>query len=144
MRVMALDVGERRIGVAVSDALGITAQGVQTLQRKNDDEAIQALKALAQTYEVGAWVIGLPKNMNNSLGFKSEETKAFADLLSEAHPLPVYWMDERLTTVAATQVLLQADVSRKKRKKKVDQLAAVLILQTWMDSPKGQEVCRGQ
>lgn len=144
MRVMALDVGERRIGVAVSDALGITAQGVQTLQRKNDDQAIQALKALAQTYEVGAWVIGLPKNMNNSLGFKSEGTKAFADLLSEAHPLSVYWMDERLTTVAATQVLLQADVSRKKRKKKVDQLAAVLILQTWMDSPKGQEVCRGQ
>ncbi|MFM9413322.1 Holliday junction resolvase RuvX [Peptococcus simiae] len=143
MRVMALDVGERRIGVAVSDALGITAQGVQTLERKSDDQAIRDLQALAENYEAGAWVIGLPKNMNNTLGYKSEETQRFAEALTQACPLPVYWMDERLTTVAATQVLLQADVSRKKRKKKVDQLAAVLILQTWMDSPVGQEVCRG-
>ncbi|MFP5528166.1 Holliday junction resolvase RuvX [Peptococcus simiae] len=143
MRVMALDVGERRIGVAVSDALGITAQGVQTLERKSDDQAIRDLQALAESYAVGAWVIGLPKNMNNTLGYKSEETQRFAEALTQTCPLPVYWMDERLTTVAATQVLLQADISRKKRKKKVDQLAAVLILQTWMDSPVGQEVCRG-
>lgn len=143
MRVMALDVGERRIGIAVSDALGITAQGVQTLERKSDDQAIRDLQALAENYEAGAWVIGLPKNMNNTLGYKSEETQRFVEALTQACPLPVYWMDERLTTVAATQVLLEADVSRKKRKKKVDQLAAVLILQTWMDSPVGQEVCRG-
>lgn len=97
MRVMALDVGERRIGVAVSDALGITAQGVQTLQRKNDDQAIQALKALAQRYEVGAWVIGLPKNMNNSLGFKSEETKAFADLHKNS-PFPSWTKVKNGTT----------------------------------------------
>lgn len=132
-RYLGLDVGERRIGIAVSDPLGITAQGVETMTRKNENEDFAHLHALIEQYEAKALVVGLPKNMNNSLGFKAQEVQHFIEAFTAMHPIDVHWMDERLTTVQAHQVLLEADMSRQKRKKVVDKMAAVFILQTWLD-----------
>ena len=132
-RILGLDVGEKRIGIAISDPLGITAQGLETLQRKDDTQAVKAIADIIDTREVTAVVVGLPKNMNNSIGFKAKEVEAFVAKLQAVRDLPVHWVDERLTTVQATQVLLEADVSRKKRKGVVDKLAAVFILQTFLD-----------
>lgn len=136
MRIMALDVGERRIGVALSDALGITAQPLMTYNRAKDNrkEDIQGLWELIKKHEVEKLVVGLPKNMNNTLGFKAEEVQNFIKALVEVEEIPVEWVDERLTTVSAERALLEADVSRKKRKSVIDKMAAVLILQTYLES----------
>ena len=136
MRIMALDVGERRIGVALSDALGITAQPLMTYNRAKDNrkEDIQGLWELIKKHEVEKLVVGLPKNMNNTLGFKAEEVQNFIKALVEVEEIPVEWVDERLTTVSAERALLEADVSRKKRKAVIDKMAAVLILQTYLES----------
>lgn len=136
MRIMALDVGERRIGIALSDALGITAQPLMTYNRakNNRKEDIQGLWELIKKHEVEKLVVGLPKNMNNTLGFKAEEVQNFIKALVAVEDIPVEWVDERLTTVSAERTLLEADVSRKKRKAVIDKMAAVLILQTYLES----------
>ncbi len=133
MRIMALDVGSKRIGVALSDPLKITAQGLQTFQRTTLEEDIKGLWKLIDEHEVSQLVVGLPKNMDGSLGFKAEEVQQFIADLTAEREMQVIWIDERLTTVSAERVLLEADVSRAKRKKVIDKMAAVVILQSYLD-----------
>ena len=133
MRIMALDVGSKRIGVALSDPLKITAQGLQTFQRTTLEEDIKGLWKLIDEHEVSQLVVGLPKNMDGSLGFKAEEVQQFIADLTAEREIQVIWIDERLTTVSAERVLLEADVSRAKRKKVIDKMAAVVILQSYLD-----------
>ncbi|KRK45405.1 crossover junction endodeoxyribonuclease [Dellaglioa algida DSM 15638] len=133
---MGLDVGSRTVGVSMSDLLGWTAQGVEII-RINEDRSefgIDRVKELVAEYEVTGFVIGLPKNMNNSLGPRAEAAQKYGDLLVETFGLPIDFQDERLTTVEAERMLVeQADTSRKKRKKVIDKLAASLILQNYLD-----------
>jgi len=135
MRIMALDIGERRIGVAVSDLLRITAQGVTTYVRAKENlkEDIEGIWKLIKEYEATELVVGLPKNMNNTLGFKAQEVQDFVAALTKYEDIKVTWVDERLTTVSAERALLEADVSRKKRKDVIDKMAAVIILQSYLD-----------
>ena len=133
MRIMALDVGSKRIGVALSDPLKITAQGLQTFQRTTLEEDIKGLWQLIDEHEVSRLVVGLPKNMDGSIGFKAEEVQQFIADLTAERKIEVIWIDERLTTVSAERVLLEADVSRAKRKKVIDKMAAVVILQSYLD-----------
>ena len=133
MRIMALDVGSKRIGVALSDPLKITAQGLQTFQRTTLEEDIKGLWQLIDEHEVSQLVVGLPKNMAGSIGFKAEEVQQFIADLTAERKIEVIWIDERLTTVSAERVLLEADVSRAKRKKVIDKMAAVVILQSYLD-----------
>lgn len=133
MRIMALDVGSKRIGVALSDPLKITAQGLQTFQRTALEEDIKGLWKLIDEHEVSQLVVGLPKNMDGSIGFKAEEVQQFIADLTAERKIDVIWIDERLTTVSAERVLLEADVSRAKRKKVIDKMAAVVILQSYLD-----------
>ena len=133
MRIMALDVGTKRIGVALSDPLKITAQGLETFQRTTLEKDIAGLWQLIDDQEVSQLVVGLPKNMNGSLGFKADEVQQFIADLTAERPIEVIWVDERLTTVSAERALLEADVSRAKRKKVVDKMAAVIILQSYLD-----------
>lgn len=135
-RLICFDVGERRIGIAVSDMLGITAQPVETYHRTgNLEKDYKYLVSIIKEQEAVKLVVGLPKNMNNSLGFKAEEIQNFIEEFKSYLPeqFPIDWIDERLTTVQAENVLLEANVSRKKRKKFVDKIAAVFMLQTYMD-----------
>jgi len=136
IRIMGLDVGSRTVGVAVSDMLGWTAQGVEII-RINEDEkefGIDRVKELVKQYEVTGFVLGLPKNMNNTLGPRAQASQDYGDLLKQTFDLPVDFEDERLTTVEADRMLVEeADVSRKKRKKVIDKLAASLILQNYLD-----------
>lgn len=133
MRIMALDVGTKRIGVALSDPLKITAQGLETFHRTTLEEDIKGLWKLIDEHEVSQLVIGLPKNMDGSEGFKVEEVRQFAADLTAERKIDIVWVDERLTTVSAERALLEADVSRKNRKKVVDKMAAVIILQSYLD-----------
>jgi putative Holliday junction resolvase len=134
MRIMGLDVGDRTIGVAVSDAFGWTAQGLEVIRRTSLERDLIRLKELVQQCEVSSFVVGLPKNMNGTLGPQGEKVLAFVDVLKEAAGLPVELWDERLTTVAAQKTLISADVSRAKRRQVVDKMAAALILQGYLDS----------
>ena len=124
MRYLGLDIGTRTIGVAISDALGLTAQGITTIQRKSLEADLQAIEQLIVDYEIGGIVAGLPKNMNGTLGPMAEKVEDFMAILKDRCQLPIYFQDERLSTVSATKVLLEGDVSRKKRKKVVDKIAA--------------------
>lgn len=134
MRIMGLDVGDATIGVAVSDALGLIANGLPTIRRKNIKYDLDSLKCIICEKNIKRIVVGLPKNMNNTIGPRGEKTIAFSDVLKEAFPeVEVVMWDERLTTCAAERTLLEADVSRKNRKNVIDQLAAVLILQGYLD-----------
>ena len=133
MRIMVLDVGSKRIGVALSDPLKITAQGLQTFQRTTLEEDIKGLWKLMDEHEVSQLVVGLPKNMDGSVGFKAEEVQQFVADLTAERKIEVIWIDERLTTVSAERTLLEADVSRAKRKKVIDKMAAVIILQSYLD-----------
>ena len=133
MRIMALDVGSKRIGVALSDPLKITAQGLQTFQRTTLEEDVKGLWQLIDEHEVSQLVVGLPKNMDGTIGFKAEEVQQFIADLTAERKIDVIWIDERLTTVSAERVLLEADVSRAKRKKVIDKMAAVVILQSYLD-----------
>jgi len=136
MKLIGLDVGSKTIGVAVSDALGLTAQGLKTIKwdennlRSADDE----LKQIVQDHEIGQAIIGLPKNMNGTIGERGEASERFANHIEKNFHLPIVLWDERLTTMAAERILLEADVSRKKRKKVIDKMAAVMILQSYLDS----------
>ncbi|MCO4613350.1 Holliday junction resolvase RuvX [Streptococcus infantarius] len=136
MRIMGLDVGSKTVGVAISDPLGFTAQGVEII--KIDEEAgefgFERLGELIKQYKVDKFVVGLPKNMNNTEGPRVEASKAYGDQIKELFNIPVDYQDERLTTVQAERMLVeQADVSRGKRKKVIDKLAAQLILQNYLD-----------
>ena len=133
MRIMALDVGSKRIGVALSDPLKITAQGLQTFQRTTLEEDVKGLWQLIDEHEVSQLVVGLPKNMDGTIGFKAEEVQQFIADLTTERKIEIIWIDERLTTVSAERVLLEADVSRAKRKKVIDKMAAVVILQSYLD-----------
>ena len=136
MRITGLDVGTKTVGVAISDALGWTAQGVETV--KIDEEAgefgIGRIKELVKEYAVTEFVVGYPKNMNNTVGPRGEASENYKKLLEETFGLPVKLWDERLTTMAAERMLIEADVSRKKRKQVIDKMAAVMILQGYLDS----------
>ncbi|MBT0896545.1 Holliday junction resolvase RuvX [Streptococcus infantarius subsp. infantarius] len=136
MRIMGLDVGSKTVGVAISDPLGFTAQGLEII--KIDEEAgefgFERLGELVKQYKVDKFVVGLPKNMNNTEGPRVEASKAYGDQIKELFNIPVDYQDERLTTVQAERMLVeQADVSRGKRKKVIDKLAAQLILQNYLD-----------
>ncbi len=134
-RILAFDVGERRIGIAVSDALGITAQGLETYARTGDLERdVQYLLEVAERYRPVRLVFGMPRNMNGSYGQQAEITREFAEQVIGRWDGEYDYCDERLTTMSATRVLLEADVRRSKRKQVVDKLAAVLILESYMES----------
>lgn len=132
-RILGLDVGDKRIGVAVSDALGLTAQAVKVLNRGTIEEDLSELREIIEYYGVDELVIGLPKNMDGSLGDRAEQTTLYSEQLGAVLGLPITLWDERLSTVAATRTLLEADLSRRKRKQVVDKLAAVIILQGYLD-----------
>lgn len=134
MKIMGLDVGSKTIGVAVSDDMGWTAQGVLTIARKNLDKDLEELKKLTDQYRVLEIVVGLPKNMDGTIGKQAEEVLALAETISSSLNIPVKTWDERLSTIAAQKTLLEANVSRKKRKKVIDKIAAVFILQGYLDS----------
>lgn len=134
MRILGLDIGDRTIGVAVSDPLGYTAQGVTTIRRKNEDKDIEELVNLCKEYNVETIVSGLPKNMNGTVGPQSEKVLAFCEIIKRKIDIPVKMWDERLTTVAAEKAMLEADLSRAKRKKIIDKMAATYILQGYLDS----------
>lgn len=134
MKIMGLDYGDRRIGVALSDELGWTAQGVEVIERRREGEEFDRISVLVSENAVEKIVVGLPKNMNGTIGPRGEICMAFADALKEKLQVPVILWDERLTTVSAHRTLIEADVSRKKRKGVVDKMAASLILQNYLDS----------
>ncbi|MBC2116627.1 Holliday junction resolvase RuvX [Listeria booriae] len=135
MRTMGLDVGSVTVGVAISDALGWTAQGIETITINEQAKQFgyDRVKELAEQNEVTKIVVGLPKNMNNTIGERAEASQKYAEVLESRTGIPVVLWDERLTTAAAERTLLEADVSRKKRKKVIDKLAAVMILQSYLD-----------
>lgn len=135
---MGLDLGDKTIGVAVSDSMKWTAQGLETIHRKKLEDDLQRLKQIIDEYEVESIVLGLPKNMNGTLGPRAELVQDFATLLSERFNCPIHFWDERLSTVAAERALLEADVSRKKRKQVIDKMAAVIILQGYLDTQQGK------
>lgn len=138
-RIMGIDLGGKRIGIAVSDSLGITAQGVCVLTRGDDSSWLKQLDPLIQSYQIGEIVVGLPRNMNGSLGKKAEESKEIANQLERIYQIPVHLWDERLSTVVAERTLIESNVRRKKRKKIVDQLAATWILQGFLDAKRREK-----
>ena len=151
MRVMGLDFGSKTTGVAVSDPLGLTAQGLETITRKEENKLRQTcarLEELIREYEIETIVLGYPKNMNNTLGERAEKTEAFKEMLERRTGLPVILWDERLTTTAAEQILIESGVRRENRKEVIDKIAAVLILQGYLDlygktteQAAGKETC---
>ncbi len=135
-KILGLDVGSKTIGIAVSDALGWTAQGLTTIYWQEPDykSIEETFKQLIDEHTIEKVVVGLPKNMNGSIGFRGEASQDFAQFLEECFSLKVILWDERLTTMAAEKLLLEADMSRSKRKKVIDKMAAVMILQGYLDS----------
>lgn len=136
MRIMGLDIGSHTIGVAISDELGITAQGLKTLRRKSMDEDFKEIAGIIRQFEIEKIVVGLPKNMDGTLGRQAEIVLKWMKVLKDKIPVPVVTWDERLSTVGASKVLLEADLSRRKRKKVIDKVAAVLILQGYLDESR--------
>ena len=134
MRIMGLDVGNKTIGVALSDPLGWTAQGLEVIRRENVEKDIGRLSEIAQEYGVEKILVGIPKNMNATIGPQGEKVLAFIEQLKARIDLPIKTWDERLSTVAAERMLIQADVSRSKRKKVIDKMAAAVILQGYLDA----------
>jgi putative Holliday junction resolvase len=132
-RVLGLDVGSRRIGIAVSDPLGITAQGLETLQRRNKRHDLAALEQVIRDYAVREIVVGLPLRMSGAEGAQSEKMQGFAEDLRKHFRLPVHLWDERLTSAEANRLLRETELSIEKRSKAVDRMAAILILQSWME-----------
>ena len=137
MRILGLDYGSKTVGVAVSDPLGLTAQGVETIWRKQENKLRQTLariEELISEYQVERIVLGYPKNMNNTIGERAEKSLEFQQMLERRTGLPVIMWDERLTTVEANRTLMEASVRRENRKQYMDKLAAVFILQGYLDS----------
>ena len=142
MRILGLDFGSKTVGVAVSDGLLLTAQGVETIERKDENKLRKTcarIEELIAEYEITEIVLGLPKNMNNTEGERVEKTKAFGEMLERRTGLPVHYWDERLTTVAAEQILMESGVRRENRKTVIDKVAAGLILQGYLDCLKTKE-----
>lgn len=131
---MGLDVGTKRIGIAISDELGWTAQGIKTIHRRSREIDLGEIRNIEREYGVEKIVVGLPTNMNGSLGPQAEMVLGFVRELREILELPIITWDERLSTTEATKILIRADLSRKKRKRKIDMTAAILILQSYLDS----------
>ncbi|WP_462412308.1 Holliday junction resolvase RuvX [Neobacillus sp. Marseille-QA0830] len=138
MRILGLDVGSKTVGVALSDELGWTAQGLLTLKINEEKQefGFDEIGQLIEEYQVSKVVVGLPKNMNGTIGPRGESSQNYAQEIERRFSVPAVLWDERLTTMAAERVLLEADVSRKKRKKVIDKMAAVMILQGYLDSIK--------
>ncbi len=137
MRIMGLDFGSKTVGVAVSDLLGMTAQPVETITRKDENKLRKTcarIEELIKEYEVTKIVLGLPKHMNDEIGDRAEKSIAFGEMLNRRTGLEVIMWDERLTTVEAEQTLIECNVKRQDRKKYIDQIAAVFILQGYLDS----------
>lgn len=137
MRTMGLDVGSKTVGVAISDPFGWTAQGIETIKiNENQEEfGMKRIQELINEYEVSKIIVGLPKNMNNSIGPRAEASIRYADLLKNLFQLPTFFQDERLTTVQAERMLIEeGNASRAKRKQVIDKVAAVMILQNYLDS----------
>lgn len=141
MRYIGLDLGTKTLGVAVSDLTGTIATGLKTLRFEENkaEDCLYELSSIIDEYKVNAIVIGLPKNMNNTLGFAAQRTENFIKKLDEVYKLPIFKQDERLSSVEANNILLKADISRKKRKTKVDSIAATIILQNYLDIRKEKE-----
>jgi putative Holliday junction resolvase len=136
MRIMGLDVGTHTIGIAVSDELGITAQGLKSLKRKSMEDDLKEIATITREFEIERIVVGLPKNMNGTLGKQAGIVLKWIEVLKDQIHVPVVTWDERLSTVGASKVLLEADLSRRKRKRFIDKLAAVLILQGYLDQSR--------
>ena len=141
MRIVGLDLGTKTLGVAISDATETIASGLTTLRFTENKpvECLTDLKKIIDEYNAKLIVIGLPKNMNNTLGHAVQRTRDFSSILNDKFNIPIIEQDERLSSVSANNVLIQADVSRKKRKSKVDELAATIILQNYLDIRKGMK-----
>lgn len=139
MRILALDVGEKNIGLAISDKLGWTAQGLPTLRRQTKDKDINFIVDLAKEQGISEVIVGMPINLDGTLGKKAQEVASFMEDLKKDLALPIKAWDERLTSVQAERVMLEANLSRKKRKQNVDRLAAQLILQSYLTS-KSEDV----
>lgn len=133
MRILGVDYGTVRIGLALSDPTGMLAQGLSVLKRKTDAQALADILQIIHQHGVDEVVVGLPRHMNGSLGEKAQVCQAFADEIATASGLPVAMYDERLTTVAAERMLIEADVMRKRRKQVIDAVAATLLLQGYLD-----------
>ncbi|WP_077367758.1 Holliday junction resolvase RuvX [Anaerosalibacter sp. Marseille-P3206] len=138
-RIMGLDVGDKTIGVAVSDPLGITAQGVTTIRRIGIKKDLEELEGLIDEYSVNKIVVGLPKNMNNTIGPQGEKVLKFVKKIENKFKMDIILQDERLTTVSAERMLIEGDVSRKKRKEIIDKVAATYILQAYLDKNQKKE-----
>ena len=137
MRIMGLDYGSKTIGVAVSDPMGLTAQGIETITREEENKlrkSLRRIEELAEQYQVGEIVLGFPKNMNNTIGERAEKALQLKETLERRLGLPVVMWDERLTTVEAERTLIETGVRRENRKKYVDMIAAVFILQGYLDA----------
>ncbi len=137
MRMMGLDYGSKTVGVAVSDLLGVTAHGVETITRKEEDKlrrTLARIEELIGEYQIGTLVLGYPKNMDDSIGERAKRTEQFRDMLVRRTGLPVILWDERLTTMEANEILIESGVRREDRKRVIDKIAAVLILRSYMDS----------
>lgn len=132
-RFLGLDVGDKTIGIAVSDLLGLTAQGLTTIKRKNKKKDLSDLISLIEEYNIGALIIGLPKNMDGSIGKQGESVKEFGEYLLKNINIEIIYWDERLSSKASEKILIEGNVSRKKRKTVIDKLAAVYILQGYLD-----------
>ena len=137
MRIMGLDYGTKTVGIAISDALGLTAQGIETIQRKEENKlrrTLARIEELVSEYEVEKIVLGFPKHMNNDIGERAEKSLEFRDMLARRTGLEVIMWDERLTTVEAERTLIESNVRRENRKKYIDKIAALFILQGYLES----------
>lgn len=139
MRVLGLDVGDVRIGIAVSDPTALVASAYKTLVRTSKWKDVEEIRSIIEGLKVDRVVVGLPKNMNNTLGPQGKKVQKFVNALKHNYPLDLVYIDERLTTVSAERILIEADVSRKNRKKVVDQVAATYILQQYLDMQKNED-----
>ncbi|MDD3218891.1 MAG: Holliday junction resolvase RuvX [Lachnospiraceae bacterium] len=142
MRIMGLDYGSKTVGVAICDPLGFTAQGIEIVRRKSEGKLRQTLARLDELiaeYQVESIVLGFPKNMNNTIGDRAEKSLAFKEMLEKRTGLSVVMWDERLTSVEANRTLMEASVRRENRYKYVDEIAAVFILQGYLDSLQHQK-----
>ena len=140
MRYLGLDLGSKTLGVAISDKTGLIASNYKTIRHNEDyDGLVGEVQKIVQALEIDAVVLGFPKNMNNTIGYKGELSLEFQKKLEEVLPIPIYLQDERLTTKIATDVLIQGNVSRKNRKKVVDSVAATVILQSYLDRSEKNE-----
>ena len=133
-RILGLDVGEKRIGVAVSDPLGFTAQGVKTIHRESKVKDMKEIEDLLIKYDIKKVVVGMPKNMNGTMGPSSEMVKKVAEKIKNKFNIELIYVDERLSTVSAERVLIEGDIRRENRKKVIDMVAATYILQTYLDT----------